>query len=274
MEAASLTLSRDELLVFLDIVGVSSINGMDLEPLSGLSDEEIATRMNSGELSLVERGLIEFLPHNRLQLDDTLAALAGAAVIPEATLLLTRLDADGASDPHYFSLTPELYVEHFSPKMGIFQFDHLVDQKSVELRIETLLAPLHALTNAYPDSRITWTATALRDFLEQCRAGDPAKALALLPPQMDGSLAQEFRHGCSTQPMWVVVAGWGLRDKVPAGGDSIMVIPGGRACWLIEQVDAEAETISISTATGPACERAVLELLDSLAAKVAIAERA
>ena len=59
MEPASLTLTRDELLAFLAIMGASTINGLGDDPLAGLSEAEIETRLNSGEQSLLNRGLIE-----------------------------------------------------------------------------------------------------------------------------------------------------------------------------------------------------------------------
>ena len=136
-----LHLSHDELLVFLTIIGVPTMNGLEDDPLEGLDERVIAERLNSGEQSLINRGLL-VIDENSVTLDDTLVALVGSSVAPDATFLLTRIEPDGSNEVHYFNVTSEITVEHYSPKAGIYRFTYIPDDEALTARLHTLLEPL------------------------------------------------------------------------------------------------------------------------------------
>ena len=136
-----LSLTRNELLTFLAIIGVPTMNGLEDDPLEGLDERAIAERLNSGEHSLIQRGLLTLDEEtNEATLDDRVVALVGGSVIPDATLLLSEMKADGSNDPHYFNATPELYVEHFSPKAGIHHFEYLPNEDALANRLQGTVA--------------------------------------------------------------------------------------------------------------------------------------
>lgn len=265
MEPASLTLTRDELLAFLAIMGASTINGLGDDPLAGLSEAEIETRLNSGEQSLLNRGLIEPQGADNVALDDALVALVGGAVIPEATFLLTQTQPDGLTDPHYFDATPELLVEHYSPRAGIYMFNHLPDPQSLVYRVETLLAPLHPLTDGRGRFARSVSAAAMTQFLESSRKGDrDAAELALTTDGCPADMAAALAGECATLPSWIGVVAWGLREEQPAGGNSLMAIMGQDGCWLVENVPDQSEQVKVRSASGRECEAAFVAMLQPL----------
>src|SRR5262245_38215798 len=106
MTTPQLTLTRNELLVVLQIMGATTLNGLEANPLEGLSEREIEERMNSGLETLVQRGLVEpGAEANSLVMKDLVIAYVGSCVIPEKALLLSEVDANGGSKPVYFNAT-------------------------------------------------------------------------------------------------------------------------------------------------------------------------
>jgi len=265
LESTSITLTRDELIVFLAIMGLSTMNGLGDEPLAGLSEREVEERMNSGEQSLLNRGLISFEGEDRLVLDDVLVALVGGSVVPDATFLLTETQPDGSVDPHYFNATPELLIEHYSPRAGIHVFNHLPSTETLVWRVQTLLAPLHPLPTSDIGPPQQMAASALSQSMEHARQGDEEAAKkALVEAGMPREMAATFAKDCGTHATWIGVVAWGLRQEEPEGGDSVMTVLGDGHCWLVENVEDHPEDVKISPASGEECEKAFTALLQPL----------
>ena len=265
-DLVTLTLTRDELVVFLAIIGSKTMNGLEVDPLAGLEEQEIAERLNSGEQSLINRGLLAIEDDNAT-LDDTLVALVGSSVVPDATFLLTRMDPDGTNEPHYFNATSELLVEHGSPRPGVYRFDYIPDLEALNYRVQTLLAPLHAQSHDVPDqeSAVDLPASTISSFIEACRKGESEQATKIL---VDGrampELAEFLVQDCSTHPVWVGVVAWGLRQEKPEGGNSLMVFLGDDRCWLVENAEDNEDTVRVRQTAGQVCEKAFMSLLDPL----------
>ena len=102
MVTGSVTLTRDELYVFLALLGLRPVNALPQDMAAGITDDEAAIRFNCGELTLHERGLLTYAAEQRPVLHDFLIALVGTAALPEATLLLQRSQPDGTSTARYF----------------------------------------------------------------------------------------------------------------------------------------------------------------------------
>jgi hypothetical protein len=263
---ATLTLTRDELLAILHIMGTQTMSGLPDEPFAGLTDLEIEARLNSGYETLLNRGLVEETAPDQLTVDDALLALVGAAVLPEATLLLSYARPDGTSDPHYFCATPELLAEHYSPRPGIHRFEHLPSGASLVERTGALLAGLADGPPTGAAYRRQLADDSLAAVLRHCRRGDAKRAAALLLAA--GWLAEEadaLVEDCAELGVvWAGVAAWGLRRDEPAGVESIMAIVGPRRRWLATAAPGEPAALDVRTADSVACRRALLGLADHL----------
>lgn len=266
MIPVSITLTTDELLVFLSILGIASINGLETEPFADLSEEEVAAKLNAGEHSLVSRGLLSLESEGTVVLDDTLTALVGSAVIPGATLMLSIMHSSGAHESHYFSFTPDLMVEHFTPQPGIFWFGHLLEVESVRLRLQTLVAPIYSVTQTDEAHSVHMAATDLAAFVQECRRNNSADAKAhLLESGYSPLFVKKFAADYLAYPSWVAVSGWGLRKAEPDGSDSVMVVQGKECCWLVKNVRDDRDRVQIHAADGRTCENEFLRLLHPLA---------
>lgn len=251
---ARLILTRDELITFLAMTGIPTMNGLDDEPLAGLDEREIAERLNSGEQSLIHRGLLEINDQGQATLDDTLVALVGGSAVPDATLLLTQMNPDGTNDPHYFNATPELLIEHYSPRVGIHQFDYLPDLETLTARIEALLSALQAVEGVLSGVDTQISSAALGEFVEAAHNGalDRAHA-ALTGAGIAESIAGTLLADYTTSPSWVGVAAWDLRSPEPRGGKTVMVIGSGDYCWLLDDAAGQSDQVRVRQTSGKEC---------------------
>jgi hypothetical protein len=268
MTAASLSLTRDELLAVLHIMGTQSMSGLKEEPFAGLSELEIEERLNSGYETLTNRGLIEETGPDELMFDDTVLALVGACVIPETTLLLSYARPDGTSDPHYFCTTPELLVEHSSLRPGVHRFTHLPSGDALLDRAQALLAGLPADRPAADGYGGTLADDGLATVLKRSRQHDaPAARPVLNDAGWPQAAAEALLEDCvDLDAFWTGIAAWGLRQAEPEGVESIMAIVGRRRAWLVTSRPGEPAQLDVRTADGLECRRALLGLLGHLQA--------
>lgn len=280
-----IVLTRDELLVLLALIGVRSMDGLPEDPTEGVSQEELAIRLNSGEQTLTERGLLEFRlgegvgegveeasenGEEQVILDETVLALAGAAATPEATLLVNRLDPDGSNAPHYFHVRETQLVEHGLPRPGIHHFVGLADFAELRQRVDTFLEPLNEIASPSPQRVGQWIGDvqgdALGRFFAAGQEQDPVAARkALVEGGMSEPLARQMAEDYVEHPSWVAIAGWGLGQEEEAGIKNVVAIAGEDRCWLLqENAQRPAEVVSVTAANGPDCRQAILKLIGTI----------
>ena len=131
--------------------------------------------------------------------------------------------------------------------------------------METVLAPLHPLTNGRSRFAQQISADAMTQFLDSSRKGDrEAAELALTADGYPTDMAAVLAEDCATLPSWIGVVAWGLREEQPAGGNSLMAIMGREGCWLIENVPEQPEQVKVRSASGRECEDRFVDLLHPL----------
>ena len=258
-----LHLSHDELLVFLTIIGVPTMNGLEDDPLEGLDERAIAERLNSGEQSLINRGLL-VIDENSVTLDDTLVALVGSSVLPDATFLLTRIEPDGSNEIHYFNATSEILVEQTSPRPGIHTFEYLPDVDALGNRLEALLAPLSPLSGLNGEE-LSLPAEDMAQFMEQSKQDDgDAARQTLIQAGWAEEAAGRLAHDVATYPTWVGLVAWNLRNKEPEGLDPVMLFQADDYCWLVEDAEDNGERLRISTVAGKQGKNNLMALIEPL----------
>lgn len=270
MNKAEIVLTEEELLVFLAHLGLSTILGLEEDPLAWLEEAEVAARLNSGEHSLVQRGLLSLDGAQQATIDDALVALVGGAAVPDATLVVTHLLPSGGAETRYFHATPELLIEQSSPRTGIYRFAFIPDGETLTYRLQALLAPLHVATgssNGLQDYQVP-SATLAQIFAQrQNRQSDGATQLLRergLPPETAALAARDLLNG----PAWLGVAAWGLRSVQPLGAETVMALLGQEHCWLIADASDAPDQARFIPAAGFDCEAALMSLLKPLLATV------
>lgn len=265
MNQVRLILTRDELITFLTMLGISTMNGLDGDLLAGFDEHEMVEHLNRGEQSLINRGLLDVSDPNNTILDDALVALVGGSAVPDATFLLSLVNPDGTNDPHYFNATSELLVEHHSPRGGIHQFDYVPDIAALTKRVRSLLETLPPAANAADGADLRVSTAALTNFIERVRDRmvDEARA-ALVEAGVADSVVTTLLADYTTYPSWVGVVVWNLRSGEPQDGETVMIIGGNGHCWLVENVAEQGDIVRVRQASSDACVQALIRLLEPL----------
>jgi hypothetical protein len=237
------------------------MSGLEAEPFAGLTDNEVVVQLNSGWKTLQSRGLLT-IQEDAIVLSDTIVALVGTSVYPEASFLLSEAHRDGTTKPHYFNASAYLVVEHSSPRPGIYQFDQLADGHALAKRVQAILAGLqglpptrHAILPLTPDS-------TLSQVLQHCWSNDSnAGRTRLVEVGWLIEDAEAFVADAMTATVWVGTVGWGLRQELLEGSSTTMVLQGVQQAWIIQQVAQQPDMLSISAVDERECQAVLLSLL-------------
>jgi len=264
----NINLTRDELLVFLSLLGAKTMNGLGDDPFANLNDLEIVERLNSGEHSLISRGLLS-IDENTATLDETLMTLVGSSVFPDATLLISRSEPDGSNEVHYFNATSKVLVEQTSPRPGIHTFAQLPDSEAFDIQLEMLLASLTAAKTDAEHENLSGGFTIAADEMTQivayCQQGEKAPVYQILiQAGWPEDVASKFAQHCTTFPTWVGVVAWNLRDEEPQALDPVMIFLGDDHCWLAENVENAQEKLHLQMITAAQGAEKLMALAEPL----------
>jgi hypothetical protein len=262
---SAIHLVRDELSVFLSLLGLRRMNGLPTDGDDDLSEHERAIRYNSGEFTLHARGLLEHREDGTTVLDDQLVALVGSAAFPQATVMINEITPGGDSRYHFFSRGPELLVEHTRARPGVYAFRHWRDLDAVQGRVLVLTQTLNQYARQSSEAVYTMTSEAAASFLEGFAEGSVQRsAAALAAAGAPAVFAGELAASLLQSPYWLAVAGWGFQEKETPAHDTVAFFIGGDSCWLLESCPQAVGSLQMRSVTGAVCKERMLALLQAL----------
>ena len=272
----SITLTRDELYVFLALLGLRTVSGLPQNLAAGLADEEAEIRFNCGELTLYERGLLTYAEEQRPVPHDLLIALVGTAALPQTTLLLQQTkprEPHGRSTAHFFSRRPGLLVEHSAPRPGLYQFQFVAGDAFAD-RVRALTASLPTWgAAAASEGKTCWSVSAgsMADFLNRSGSGDTAgAAAALVQGGLPQPVARDMAASLRTHPHWIAAGGRQLNGAVAeagtvagtaartVAGSTALIIAGEGGCRLVHSETGSGEQVQVHSLSGQECQEWLL----------------
>lgn len=249
-QAISINLTRDELLALLQLMGSSTMNGLPEDPFAGVSRKEREARLNAGLETLINRGLVEAQSSDSAVIDDTLVALVGSCVLPGASMVLSGLAPDGTADPHFFNATPEILVEHTSPRPAIHTFTFLPDKAALAERLRAVLAPIAAASRP-SEFAIVSPDKLIADVFRWSRNNQAAKASAsLVKANWPASEAESFVRSCAGFAIYTGLCAWGLRSEQIEGTHTLIAVSDQQRGWLLEPQGERGDLLHCRSATG------------------------
>jgi len=106
----TLTLSSDEFFLLSAMLQLPQPIGLE-DPFQGLGGQEVRERLEMAREALESRGYIEVQADGSVALDAAVAALVQVATIPERSVMLSCVRADGSEAQRLLHLSPELLLE-------------------------------------------------------------------------------------------------------------------------------------------------------------------
>jgi hypothetical protein len=261
----TITLTDDELLTFLYTLGLTSIVGLDDEFLSRFDEHEILNRLNSGEQSLINRGLINLSEANEEMLDNTLVALVGTSAIPEATLLLSLVQSNERKESHYFNATSKLLVEYFPSPDGLHRFDYVPDIANLIERIKNLLSVLPGIDGKFSDICIEIDIFTINQLIELIQKNSLSDAqILLINAGIDQSIATMFIRDYVNCPLWTGTITWNLRNPEIQDKKTVIAVTCDNYCWLLENLTHDHKYMYIRRVDGEYCLQTFIQLLEPI----------
>lgn len=261
----SINLTRDELLALLQLMGSSTMNGLPEDPFAGVSRKERSERLNAGLETLLNRGLVEAQGSDSVVIDDTLVALVGSCVLPSASMVLSGLHPDGTADPYFFSATPEIVVEHASPRPGIHAFTFLPDETALAERVQWVLAPI-ATANVLADFATVSSDKLIADVFRWSRESQSPRAVnSLVKAMWPATQAEAFVHSCENSTIFTALCAWGLRNEQIEGTQTLIVVSDQQRCWLLEPEGKRGEYLRCRSLMGSEAIEAITQMTQPLA---------
>lgn len=260
----TLTLTVDEVMALLQSLGAATMNGLGDSPYKDLSEQQVVERINIGAQTLVNRGLVQLEGEDTVKIDSTVLALLGACVVPDATLLLAIAEPDGIQQPHYFNATKHTLVEHYSPRAGVIQFDYFPNTASMEQRLQALLARAYVHSTSDNVLKLNLSDETFAALLASARGGNAKGALAALDGlQADATTKRQLVDDIATATLFTGLVAWGLREAIPVGNDSVIVISAPKRNWLVSSNGSNVK-LTLSQANGKECEQVFMRLTKPL----------
>lgn len=271
-QAVSIDLTRDELLALLQLMGSSTINGLPENPFAGVSQKERAERLNAGLETLLNRGLVEAQGADNLVIDDTLVALVGSCVLPSASMVLSGLQPDSTADPHFFSATPEIIVEHASPRPGIHSFTFLPDEAALAERVRWAMTPI-AAADVVSELNVNSSDKLLAEVFRRSRSQQSDKATdSLVKAKWPPAEAQAFVRSCEGFAIYTGLCAWGLRREQIGGSQTLIVVSDQQRCWLMEPQGERGDVLQCRSLTGADAIDALIGMAQTVARAASVAQ--
>lgn len=139
IETPSLTLSHEEVVLFLRLLGAPTMPGVGENPLAGLNPEQSQLILSSAERSLKARQIITVNPDKTITVERFALALVGPCVMPEFSVIATRTFKDTLPETLYFHAAQRMVIEHTITGPGLHTFTALLDRKVLLERLVNFL---------------------------------------------------------------------------------------------------------------------------------------
>ena len=125
-----LTLSQEELLYILKVLGKGSVPGIGPEMFSGATERDIAVAVSVTGRVLIARGLVIPISDGKVRISELVLALVGTCVTPKFSIVV-ELTTNDDSRKSYWHGVDKLIVNHSLPTRGIHQFRALKETNNL-----------------------------------------------------------------------------------------------------------------------------------------------
>jgi hypothetical protein len=251
-QPVNVLLSREELLVVLRSLGVTTIPGLDDDPQGPLTAEQQALALTVAERALQARALIE-RRDDSWAIHNALLSAVGVCAFPQKMFYAYHWPAGAPFPVRYFGhQRGGECIVHTRPAEVLHLFTRL---PSVALMVEQLLA-FCAWRDPAPAPRPGFSLN--RADLAQVRScaerGETAAAQALLiEHQAAAETAQALVETLAHQPRVSIIQLW-RRGASGLEAREFTLLQNSTHAWLWQTSETTAQTVYVQPATTPAVQ--------------------
>ena len=124
-------LSREELILILKILKTDYLPGIDVDPIKGLTKDQIGIGILYAERSLRARELARIMPDGNLAINDALLKAVAVCAFPNRSIYLHHFPADDLPVLGFGHMFDEAVIVHTLPEVGLHLFSILPNHISL-----------------------------------------------------------------------------------------------------------------------------------------------
>jgi hypothetical protein len=242
-------LSRDELLLMLQLLRAPTLAGLDANPAGDWNAEQQRVALTVAERALRARDLAHLRPGGELAVHTALLAAVGVCAYPQATLFVYHWPANAEAATRYFAHQRQgELVAHTRPADVLHLFTRLPSPAALVTQLFTACGWEEVPTGA--SQQFTLPAPLFADVRRLAMSGEVAGALDLLRPQRIAiESARPFVMTLAEAPRLSVVQ---MRKQGNGGVQALdlTLVQNSQRSWLVTNgVNNDPDTLAVKTTT-------------------------
>ncbi|MEZ4864317.1 MAG: hypothetical protein R3C14_23595 [Caldilineaceae bacterium] len=249
-------LSREELLLVLQMLRVSALPGLDDDPNGALSAEQQATALTVAARALRARELAQVRDNGELAIHTALLAAVGVCAYPQQTIYVYHWPTNGAAARRYFGyVRGEEIVAHTRPADVLHLFARLPSPPYFVGQLLSACAWEDGLTSA--PLHFTAPVAIFAQARQQADNGAPqAAANLLVQHRASVESARAFATTLADRPRLSIVQMRKQHNGAVAARD-LTLVQNSQRSWLITN-DGEGEKASVQVKSTTTAEVSAL----------------
>jgi len=249
VEPMNLLLSREELLLTLDLLQAASVPGLDADPLGELDEAQRQLALIWAGRALRARGLAQVDGEGELTLHRALLTAVGVCAYSNNAIFVFHWTADGETPSRYFGhMRGEDIAAHTRPEDVLHLFTLLPSK-------ENLLAQVMAFCEYEdaPGEHAYEMMVPTDDFVrarELANNGEADQAVDLLTGDGAGGTAAAFIATLTHSPRISILQTLKQDGDTAVQKSDFTIVQNDEAAWLIAPARAEDDAVLLVKATG------------------------
>lgn len=245
----NILLSREELLLILQLLRAPSLAGLDTNPAGDWNADQQRVALTVAERALRARELAHLRPGGELAVHTALLAAVGVCAYPQTTLFVYHWPANAAAATRYFAHQREReLVAHTRPADVLHLFTRLPSTTALVAQLFTACGWEDVPTGA--NQQFTLSAPLFADVRRLAMSSDVAGALALLREErLAVDSVRPFVMTLAEAPRLSVVQ---MRKQGNGGVQTrdFTLVQNSQRSWLVTNgVNGDPDRLAVKTTT-------------------------
>lgn len=230
LQAVSIKLTIEEILVLLDQLKINSYPGLDTSQIDELSDRERNLVLDVARRGLIARQMLSQDDAGQWQVSQFVTASLGVSIAPQKSILVTSGRSRKEAESYLFHTAQDVYTTLDIASEGTHHFLVMVDRDSWQQAIFSAAGLSETADERTAGPALTLSSSDLNQAHENAQAGLMEEAKAILSAagihsEVAGDVAAALGNGILFSTVTAVTHGPNEDSQI------FNFAAGGRYCW-------------------------------------------
>ena len=249
LEPINILLSREELLLVLDLLEADTIPGLDADPTLGeLTPEQRSLALTVAERALRARELVQLEANGELIIHKRLLTAVGVCAYPHSAVLVYHWPSQADTPVRYFGhLRGDDVIAHSVPDSTLHMFSLLLSRAQL---VEQVLAVAQYQEVAANALEFNIPASVLGQVRELANAAEVDAATTVLSENgVATASAQAFVHTLAGNPRVTIMQLLKQQSQGDPLRQDVTLLQNGNSAWLVSQQTESNTDLWVKTIT-------------------------